>query len=217
MPLRIAMIAAECEPWAKTGGLGDVVDALSRALGRIPGATAEPVEVFLPRYRSVDVPTDIAGSRRVRVQDPLAAHGTTEVAVVDVDADGYRLRLVDHPAAFDREGMYGSPGGADFSDNAWRYGLFCRAALETLRTEPDPPVDVLHLHDWHSGPAAIQRDAWYADDPVLGRAAIVVTLLNLAYHGWTGRDQLPQLGLVPGGGAVPAEADGVDLIREGIV
>lgn len=216
MPLRIAMIAAECEPWAKTGGLGDVVDALSRALGHVPGATAGPVEVFLPRYRSVPVPEAIAGRRTVRVPDPLAADGITEIVIVDVDADGYRLRLVDHPAAFDRDGMYGPPGG-DFADNAWRYGLFCRATLETLRTEPGTPVDILHIHDWHSAPAAIQRDAWLADDPILGRAAIVMTLHNLAYHGWTGRDQLGQLGLVPGGGVLAADADGIDLIREGIV
>ena len=39
-PLRVAFIAAECEPWAKTGGLGDVVDALARSLPRVPGATA---------------------------------------------------------------------------------------------------------------------------------------------------------------------------------
>jgi starch synthase len=216
-PLRIAMIAAECEPWAKTGGLGDVVDALSRALGRVPGATNGPVEVFLPRYRSVPVPARTAATRIVRVPDPMAADGTTDIAIVDVDADGYRLRLVDHPAAFDRDGMYGPPGGSDFADNAWRYGLFCRAALETLRTEPDQAVDILHLHDWHAGPAAIQRDAWLADDPILGRAAVVMSLHNLAYHGWTGRDQLVQLGLVPGGGVLAEDADGVDLIREGIV
>jgi starch synthase len=216
MPFRIAMIAAECEPWAKTGGLGDVVDALARALHHVPDATNGEVEVFLPRYRSVPVPDSVAGSRSVRVPDPRAQGGTTELTILDVAANGYRLRLVDHPPAFDRDGMYGPPGGGDFSDNAWRYGLFCRAALETLRTEPERPIDILHLHDWHSGPAAIQRDAWLADDPILGRAAIVMTLHNLAYHGWTGRDQLAQLGLVPGGGVLPTDADGVDLLREGI-
>ena len=217
MPLRVAMIAAECEPWAKTGGLGDVVDALARALGHVPDALDGEVEVFLPRYRSVPVPAATMGSRRVRVPDPRAQDGATELTIVDVAADGYRLRLVDHPPAFDRDGMYGPPSGGDFSDNAWRYGLFCRAALETLRTEPERPVDILHLHDWHSGPAAIQRDAWLADDPVLGRAAIAITLHNLAYHGWTARDDLRQLGLVPGGGVVAADADGIDLLREGIV
>ena len=217
MSLRIAMIAAECEPWAKTGGLGDVVDALARALGHVPGATNGEVEVFLPRYRSVALPAETAGRRSVRVPDPQARDGITELTIVDVAANGYLLRLVDHPPAFDRDGMYGPPGGGDFPDNAWRYGLFCRAALETLRTEPERPVDILHLHDWHSSPAAIQRDAWASDDPILGRAAIVITLHNLAYHGWTGRDQLRQLGLVPGGGVLPADADGVDLLREGII
>ncbi|MEO5940116.1 MAG: glycogen/starch synthase, partial [Candidatus Limnocylindrales bacterium] len=192
-------------------------DALSRALGHVPGAVDGDVEVFLPRYRSVAVPPATAGSRRVRVPDPLAQDGTTELTIIDVAANGYRLRLVDHPPAFDREGMYGPPGGGDFADNAWRYGLFSRAALETLRTEPSPPVDILHLHDWHAGPAAIQRDAWLSDDPALRQAAIVMTLHNLAYHGWTDRARLAQLGLVPGGGVIPADADGVDLIREGIV
>ncbi len=217
MPLRVAMIAAECEPWAKTGGLGDVVDALSRSLGRLPAAIDAPVDVFLPRYRSVVVPDGTAGGRTVRVPDALAPDGTTELRIVDVAANGYRLRLVDHPAAFDRDGMYGPPTGGDFGDNAWRFGLLCRAALETLRTEGDRPVDVLHIHDWHGGPAAIQRDAWLADDPVIGRAALVVTLHNLAYHGWTDRALVRQLGLVPGGGVIPEDAHGVDLIREAIV
>jgi starch synthase len=217
MPLRVASIAAECEPWAKTGGLGDVVDALGRALGRLPGATAGPVEVFLPRYRSVPVPADAVAGPKIRVPDPQAPDGMSDLSIVEVAADGYRLRLVDHPPAFDRDGMYGPPGGGDFADNAWRYGLFCRAALETLRAEADRPVDILHLHDWHAGPAAIQRDNWYRDDLVLDRAAIVITLHNLAYHGWTPLDRLDQLGLAPGGAVVPPDADGIDLLREGIV
>ena len=127
------MIAAECEPWAKTGGLGDVVDALARALGSVPGIDG-PVEVFLPRYRSVPVP---AGARPghfgLRVPDPWAGgpDGTTEVSIVEVEADGYRLRLVDHPAAFERATFYGGPDG-DYPDNAWRFGLFCRAAEQQL-------------------------------------------------------------------------------------
>jgi starch synthase len=217
MPLRVASIAAECEPWAKTGGLGDVVDALARALGKVPGATDGPVDVFLPRYRSVPVPDGTPLGTPIRVPDPLAPGGMSDVSIVDVPGDGYRLRLVDHPAAFDRDGMYGPPGGGDFADNAWRYGLFCRAALETLRREAERPVDVIHLHDWHAGPAAIQRDAWYRDDAILDRAAMVITLHNLAYHGWTALQSLGQLGLAPGGGVLPATADGVDLLREGIV
>ena len=206
-PLRVAFVAAECEPWAKTGGLGDVVDALARALPGVPGATDGLVDVFLPRYRSVPVP-DGSGRRRrrVRVPDPHALAGAVDVSIVDVAANGYRLRLVDHPAAFDRDGFYGPPGGGDFADNAWRFGLLCRAALETLRTRaPGGPVDLIHLHDWHACPVALYRDRWYADDPVIGRAAVVLTIHNLAYHGWTPRESLRDLGLAPGDGVV---ADG---------
>src|SRR5687767_6942239 len=134
-PLRIAFIAAESEPWAKTGGLGDVVDALARALPSVPGAVDGPVEVFLPRYRSVPVPAGAGPGRPLRVPDPHSLDGAVDVTILDIAANGYRLRLVDHPPAFDRDGMYGPPGGGDFGDNAWRFGLLSRAALEALRTD----------------------------------------------------------------------------------
>src|SRR5689334_60161 len=108
MPMRVAMLSAECEPWAKTGGLADVVDALARALGHLASDDVEtPVDVFLPRYRSVPDPGAIERTQTLRVADPLAHGGTTDVAVHDVRGNGYRLRLVDHPAAFDRDGFYG--------------------------------------------------------------------------------------------------------------
>src|SRR5260221_2114496 len=175
MSLRVVLLASECEPWAKTGGLADVVDALARALGHVAGAPIEaPVDVFLPRYRSVPEPGAIEGTTTVDVPDPRAPSGRSAVRVINVRANGFRLRLVDHPRAFDREQLYGDSAG-DFADNAWRFGLFCRAALEALRAD-GRPIDVLHLHDWHTGPAAIFRDARYDDDPIIGQAAILMTL-----------------------------------------
>jgi starch synthase len=212
--MRVVFVAAECEPWAKTGGLGDVVDALARALGRVPGALDEPVEVFLPRYRSVPVPDDRPiETLAVRVPDPLAAGGSGEVAIRSFEADGYRLRLVDHPPALDRGGFYGDAGG-EFPDNAWRFGLLCRAALETRRAERRP-VDVVALHDWHACPAVLQRDLAYGPDPLIGPVAMTLTIHNLAYHGWTPRDRVRQLGL----GVDPRAGDGwgIDLLREGIL
>jgi starch synthase len=212
--MRVTMIAAECEPWAKTGGLADVVEALARALGRQSGGRVDgPVDVFLPRYRSVDVPKSAKGTA-VRVPDAMSVDGATEVTIVDVAADGYRLRLVDHPAAFDREAFYGDASG-DYPDNAWRFGLFCRAALETTRLE-GRPTDVLSLHDWHAAPAAIFRDRWYRDDPIIGGAAALMTLHNLAYHGWVPRKRLRELGLAPGDDGIARDADGLDLLRAGI-
>jgi glycogen synthase len=162
----------------------------------------------------VPAPSAIERSQTLTVPDPLADGGTSEVTIVDVPGDGYRLRLVDHAPAFDRDGFYGDASG-DFPDNAWRFGLFCRAALEALRAD-GRPVDVLHLHDWHTGPAAIQRDTVYRDDRVVGRAAILLTLHNLAYHGWTPRPDLRQLGLKPGDGVIPRDAYGIDLLATGI-
>ena len=213
--MRVAFIAAECEPWAKTGGLGDVVDALARALGRIPSGPDAPVDVFLPRYRAMPLPDGEHPRRHLRVPDPLAPNGSTEVTIVDVVSHGYRLRLVDHPPAFDRAGYYGEPGGDDYPDNAWRFGLFNRAALETLRAD-GRPIDVLHLHDWHAAPAVILRDRFYADDPVIAPAAALITLHNLAYHGWVPRDRLRELGLAPGDHVVARDAVGIDLLGAGI-
>ena len=217
MGLRVAFLSAECEPWAKTGGLADVVDALARAVGLLPGEPVEaPVDVFLPRYRSVPEPRPdaVIAESVVAVPDPRARTGSTAVTLIDVAADGYRLRLVDHPAAFDRAGFYGDTAG-DYADNAWRFGLYARAALEALRAE-GRPVDVLHLHDWQAGPAAVFRERVYADDPIIGRAAMVMTLHNLAYHGWTGNGVLAQLGVRPGDGAPGQNADGIDLLAAGI-
>jgi starch synthase len=217
MGLRVAFLAAECEPWAKTGGLADVVDALARALGHpeVEGVDG-PVDVYLPRYQSVPAPdpASILAETKLAVPDPRARTGSTQVTIVDVAANGYRLRLVDHAPAFDRAGLYGDADG-DYADNAWRFGLYARSALEAIRAE-GRPVDVLHLNDWQAGPAAIFRDLWYGDEPIVGNAALVMTLHNLAYHGWTANGALAQLGLRPGAGVPGQNADGVDLLAAGI-
>jgi starch synthase len=148
----------------------------------------------------------------VRVPDPLAPSGGSEVTIRSLDADGYRLRLVDHPPAYDRDGIYGD-AAAEYGDSTWRFALLARAALETRRAERRP-VDVVALHDWHACPAALLRELAYDDDPVIGPAALTLTIHNLQYHGWVPRDRVSQLGL----GDDPPAGDGwgVDLLREGI-
>ncbi|HLX34797.1 MAG TPA: glycogen/starch synthase [Candidatus Limnocylindrales bacterium] len=213
MSSRVAFIAAECEPWAKTGGLADVVDALARALGECgPGAIDGLADVYLPRYRGIDVPMD-AAAHRLRVSDPTAPDGVTGLRIVDVVARGYRLRLVDHPAAFDRAGYYGE--GADYPDNAWRFGLLCRAAIEAARSDPRPP-DILHLHDWHAAPALLFRDGADRRDPVLARTATLLTIHNLAYHGWTPADRLAELGIAARSPLAGTNPDGLDLLGAAI-
>ena len=210
MAIRVALLAAECEPWAKTGGLADVVDALARALGRLPEAGAglqAPVDVFLPRYRSVPVPPDAVSEPPLVVPDPQSGR-PLRAGVVNVIADGYRLRLVDVPAAFDRETIYDHP------DDAWRFAVFCRVALAALRRD-GTPLDVLHVHDWHTGPALLERARGEAaGDPFLAGMAVLVTLHNLAYHGRVRTEDIGMLGLAPGDPL--AGSDGVDLLRTAI-
>jgi starch synthase len=212
MTIRVAHLAAECEPWAKVGGLADVVDALARALGRLPGAGAAlelPVDVFLPRYRSVDVPGTAVAEPPLEIVDPRTG-APLAATVLDVPADGFRLRLIDVPAAFDRAGIYGYP------DDAWRFAVLGRAALAALRRDPVPP-DLLHCHDWHAVPALLERARFEpGTDPFLDRLAVVLTLHNLAYHGWTARDDLGQLGLAPGDPLAGDNPDGLDLLLAGI-
>ncbi len=212
MTIRVALLAAECEPWAKTGGLADVVDALARALGRLPAADAgleTPVDVFLPRYRSVPVPDDAVSEPPLQVADP-AGRRQIRAGIVNVAADGYRLRLVDVPRAFDRDAFY------DHADDPWRFAVFNRVALAALKRD-GRPLDVLHVHDWHTGPALLERARGdVAADPFFVGMAVMVTLHNLAYHGWTDAAQLGQLGLRRGDPLAGPNPDGLDLLLAAI-
>jgi starch synthase len=205
--MRIAMVTSECEPYAKTGGLADVVDALSRALGQL----GHEVDVYLPRYRGVDPPQH---SETLKVAVPTAL-GEVDVAVLSASDRGYRLRLVDHPQSFDRPSYYGEDG-IDYPDNGFRFGLLGRAALEAMRSEARP-VDMIHSHDWEGVPALLLLRHRYADRGAtagLGAPGTMLTCHNLAYHGWVPRDQVyVQLDLPDSVGP----AAGVNLLFEGIL
>ena len=210
--MKIAMVSSECEPFAKTGGLADVVDALARALGGL----GHEVDVYLPKYRGLEPPgpverTLLAVPGR---EPPGAGRGgamaDAMVGLLTSRANGYRLRLVDHPWSFDRAAYYGE-GGSDYADNGARFALLGRAALEAIRSEGGG-VGVLHGHDWQSGPAVLLDQYRYGADPALSGMATVVTCHNLAYHGWVPRERAWALDL-------PADVgrpDGVDLLREAV-
>jgi starch synthase len=182
------MVASECEPFAKTGGLADVVDALSRELGR----QGHEVDVYLPLYRGVEPPP---GSRRTELK--LAP--TATAGLVTGQANGYRIRLVDHAPSFDRAGLYDDSAG-DFPDNGRRFTLLARACLAAIG-DGSAPADILHGHDWQSGPALMLARA--------GNTPTMLTCHNLAYHGWVPPQESSALhlpDLEPG-------REGVDLLR----
>lgn len=184
-PLRILMVASEAVPFAKTGGLADVVTALSKSLG----ALGHHVTVALPRYRGVPVSGEPARSVPVR----MGGHHYQADVYVQETSPGVRVALIDHPPFFDREGLYGI-GSHDYGDNPRRFAFLCLAALELARHEGQP-LDVVHAHDWQAGLAPVYLRTRYAGDPVLDRAATVFTIHNIAYQGLCSSDWLPQLGL----------------------
>ena len=210
-PVRIVTVASECEPFAKTGGLGDVVDSLARSLGRL----GHEVDVFLPLYRGLTPP-----GRVERRTVPVPTAGVAAVVrgsrsravdIVTGDAVGYRIRLVDAPDLFDRAGIYGDQAG-DYPDNGARFATLGRAAIETVCAEGVAP-DVLHGHDWQGAPALLSLRSRYVDHPVVAGTACVLTCHNLAFHG---RVPGPAAGALDLRGVARA-SEGVDLLREAVI
>ncbi len=184
-PLRILMASPEAHPFAKTGGLAEVSGALPKALARL----GHEVTLVLPRYRGVD--TGGAIGREVALS--LGGRETRVSLHERRIADGITLVLVDAPALFDREGLYGDAGG-DYPDNAWRFAVFSRAALEYGRLHGIRP-SVVHCHDWQTGLVPVYLKAHLAGDPVLGGVPAVFTIHNLAFQGLFPAAALPSLGL----------------------
>src|SRR5262245_13205547 len=139
-PASVLMIGSEAVPFAKTGGLGDVLGALPPALGRL----GWDVTVALPRYRGVSAGT-LAARFPVVVGDQTRDIGFFEATF----NGGARALLVDCPDLFDRPALYGVDN-VDYPDNAFRFAMLARAALEFAARE-SLPVDVVHAHDWQAG------------------------------------------------------------------
>ncbi len=175
------MVASEAAPFAKSGGLADVVGALPRALARL----GHRVDVVMPRYRGIK-----AGAPIARVTVPLGGQ-VAAASVCSVSDEGNRTLFVDHPGYFDRDYLYGA-AGHDYPDNPERFAFLCRAALEWAESSGER-YDVLHGHDWQAGLLPVlQRQV---ASPSLRGVPAVFTIHNLAYQGIFDASWLPRLGL----------------------
>ncbi len=169
---RILMVSPEAVPFAKTGGLGDVAGALPRALARL----GHDVTLVLPRYRGID-----GGATLERLPITIGGRRLDVTLVEHVLADRARAVLVDCPELYDRPGFYGI-GNTDYPDNAIRFALLARAALE-VGARGDVPPDVVHAHDWQAGLVPVYLKTLFAERAGMGRTASVFTIHNLAYQG----------------------------------
>ena len=174
--LKILMVTSEIVPFAKAGGLGDMVGALSAELSR----QGHDVCVILPRYYSIDV------GRLQRIGGPLGVPlgerqewcAVYQSRLPDVDVPVYFL---DHEVLYGRNGIYGLRGEPGFSDNLQRFALLSRGAFR-LCGELDWHPDVMHAHDW---PAAMVPVCLYAREreTEFAETGSMLTIHNLGHQG----------------------------------
>jgi starch synthase len=175
--MHIVFAASECAPWATTGGLGDVVGALPKALAKL----GHRVSVFLPYYRQVAKAVPDAPVVLPSVTIPFPSYSRF-VRVLDGGlVDGVQNYFVDCPELFDRESFYGTPSG-EYSDNAERFGLLSRTVIEASKILGVP--DVFHVHDWQTAILAVLLRSTYYFDPMLRHVPVVLTIHDVAYQGW---------------------------------
>jgi starch synthase len=176
------MIGSEALPFAKTGGLADVLGALPKALIRL----GHTVDLIIPRYRGVN-----AGQPSSSIRVALGGQ-VDDAEISTLESDGLRTIFVGHNTYFDREYLYGV-ADRDYPDNPERFAFFCQAALNWAATI-NRGYDVVHAHDWQTGlvPVLLRRaEATQATR----RTPAVFTIHNLAYQGVFDASWLPRLGL----------------------
>jgi starch synthase len=184
--MHVAFVASECVPFSKTGGLADVVGALPKALA----AAGHQVSVYLPRYRQTKL---IGGQTVVRsITIPFDDQYRFCSVVTDGNHSGVSYYFIEYPPFFDRDALYGTSAG-DYTDNAERFALFCRGALEASKILGVP--DVFHCHDWQSALVPVLLHTQYAEDPAFAETGTVFTIHNIGYQGLFPPDTLPLLTL----------------------
>ncbi|MFC2006977.1 glycogen synthase, partial [Chloroflexota bacterium] len=177
--LHVTLASSEIAPFAKTGGLADMVGSLSVALEKLNVR----VTLIMPAYRSVlqgGFPVEATGlrfavplSNRKEEGSLLKVRTGSAVLVYLIQADKY----------FDRDYLYNTPEG-DYPDNAERFIFFSRAILEILKL--DPP-SILHCHDWQAALAITFLRAQPYLYPQLALVKTIFTIHNLGYQGVFGQ------------------------------
>lgn len=182
--MRILFAASEALPYAKTGGLADVIEALPRALVKL----GHEVAVFLPRYRGIRTSSIAVPSMTIPLGSRLRFPAITNGGV----HRGVRYFFLDDPFYFDRDGIYGDRN-REYPDNADRYTEFCRAAIELTKQVWMP--DLIHCHDWQTAMIPVLLRSSYGDDPSVQSLPTVFTIHNMGYHGIFPREALERVGL----------------------
>ncbi len=190
---KVLFASGEAVPFAKVGGLADMVSALSKALIQ----KKEDVRIIIPKYRSV---TEYMKKHNIKVENTY--HASIELhdriyafTIEEVLYQENFFMFIDIPEFFDREHPYtDSETGKDHPDNLLRFVIFDRAVLETCKIISWIP-DIIHCHDWHMGLIPLFKEALPEYSSAFFNTRTVFTIHNLAYQGVFPVDQYSLLGV----------------------
>lgn len=178
----VLYLTSELYPFAKVGGLADVAGALPKVLKDLE----HDVRVFIPKYKLIrDRKYNLREVIRLRdIQVPLG-DTTVTVSVKSgfVPDSKVQAYFLEYKPFFDRKGIYVNPEtGEGWGDDAQRFSLFAKAALETLKVLYWQP-DIIHVNDWPGAmlPYFLKND--YASDELFANSKTVLTIHNMAYQG----------------------------------
>lgn len=187
--MRVLMITPEATPFAQTGGLGEVLQALPVEL---TGLGVE-VDVLMPKYRGIsDEKFDIK-KLDLEIEVSLNAKQVKAGLWLHVASGGARYFFLDCPEYFDRDNLYGTAHG-DYGDNAERFVFLTRAAIE-VSLVTNTQYDVFHSHDWQAALTPVYLRTLYAGEPTLQNSAAIMTIHNLGYQGIFWHLDMPLVGV----------------------
>ncbi|MCL2389857.1 MAG: glycogen synthase GlgA [Endomicrobia bacterium] len=174
--MNILMVASECVPFVKVGGLADVVGSLPKYLKNL----GHDVRVIIPKYRTVDGKKYDLQTLPYRLQVKVGKD-TESFRIKYCEYDGIIVYFIENMRFFNRPGTYGD-SGMDYGDNRERFIFFCRAALESVKALMFRP-DIIHCHDWETGliPAYLKTNL--KNDGFFWNTSSVFTIHNIAYQG----------------------------------
>lgn len=196
--LNIVMAASEAVPYAKTGGLADVVGALAVELTKL----GHHVTLLMPDYRGRAPDGSRQSVMRLSIPvDRKPVDVMVEEESVSVTGASHRLTVlfVRYDPYFDRPGLY-QQGNHDYPDNLDRFVLFSRAVLEVVRRlieARSEKVNVLHLHDWQAALCAVYLKTLPHEYKGLEQLKVLLTLHNMGYQGAFPGYQFVKTGLHP--------------------
>ena len=203
--MKILFVTGEAGPFLRTGGLGDVSQALPLALNK----EKQDVRVIMPLYSAIK---DVYRQTMVFVGSKVVSLGWRQqyAGVFACEYDGVKYYFIDNEYYFKRFGVYGH------YDDGERFAFFSKAVLEVL-----PLIDffpeIIHCNDWQTGLLPVYLDAYFRGDERLANVRTVLTIHNIEFQGAMDKSCISDVFGIPASHYAMAEyANNANMLKAGI-